>query len=191
MHKFKLGLIVGSNRRESINRKLAQALMRLGADRFDAAIIRIDDLPLYNQDLEAELPEQVVRFKAHIAEVDALLFVTPEHSRSIPAVLKSAIDWGTRPWGKNSWIGKTAAITGTSQGAVGTAVAQQHLRAVLGDIGAQVMGGEAYITFKPELVDANDNVTDESTRKFLKAFLDQLAALTGKLSAKIAPRAAA
>jgi len=191
MHKFKLGLIVGSNRRESINRKLAQALVRLGADSFDAAIIRIDDLPLYNQDLEATLPEQVVRFKAHIAEVDALLFVTPEHSRSIPAVLKSAIDWGTRPWGKNSWIGKTAAITGTSQGAVGTAVAQQHLRAVLGDIGAQVMGGEAYITFKPELVDANDNVTDESTRKFLKAFLDQLAALTGKLSAKIAPRAAA
>jgi len=191
MHKFKLGLIVGSNRRESINRKLAQALVRLGADRFDAAIIRIDDLPLYNQDLEATLPEQVVRFKAHIADVDALLFVTPEHSRSIPAVLKSAIDWGARPWGKNSWIGKTAAITGTSQGAVGTAVAQQHLRAVLGDIGAQVMGGEAYITFKPELVDANDNVTDESTRKFLKAFLDQLAALTGKLSAKIAPRAAA
>ena len=191
MTKFKLGLIVGSNRRESINRKLAQALVRLGADSFDAAIIRIDDLPLYNQDLEATLPEQVVRFKAHIAEVDALLFVTPEHSRSIPAVLKSAIDWGARPWGKNSWIGKTAAITGTSQGAVGTAVAQQHLRAVLGDIGAQVMGGEAYITFKPELVDANDNVTDESTRKFLKAFLDQLAALTGKLSAKIAPRAAA
>ena len=191
MLKFKLGLIVGSNRRESINRKLAQALVRLGADRFDAAIIRIDDLPLYNQDLEATLPEQVVRFKAHIAEVDALLFVTPEHSRSIPAVLKSAIDWGARPWGKNSWIGKTAAITGTSQGAVGTAVAQQHLRAVLGDIGAQVMGGEAYITFKPELVDADDNVTDESTRKFLKVFLDQLAALTGKLSAKIAPRAAA
>jgi len=191
MHKFKLGLIVGSNRRESINRKLAQALVRLGADSFNAAIIRIDDLPLYNQDLEATLPEQVVRFKAHIADVDALLFVTPEHSRSIPAVLKSAIDWGARPWGKNSWIGKTAAITGTSQGAVGTAVAQQHLRAVLGDIGAQVMGGEAYITFKPELVDANDNVTDESTRKFLKAFLDQLAALTGKLSAKIAPRAAA
>jgi chromate reductase len=191
MHKFKLGLIVGSNRRESINRKLAQALVRLGADSFDAGIIRIDDLPLYNQDLEATLPEQVVRFKAHIAEVDALLFVTPEHSRSIPAVLKSAIDWGARPWGKNSWIGKTAAITGTSQGAVATAVAQQHLRAVLGDIGAQVMGGEAYITFKPELVDADDNVTDESTRKFLKVFLDQLAALTGKLSAKIAPRAAA
>jgi len=191
MAKFKLGLIVGSNRRESINRKLAQGLAKLGADTFDATIIRIDDLPLYNQDLEAALPKSVVRFKSHIADVDAVLFVTPEHSRSIPAVLKSAIDWGTRPWGKNSWAGKLAAVTGTSAGAVGTAVAQQHLRSVLGDIGMLVMGGEAYITFKPELVDADDNVTDKSTRMFLKNFLDQLAALTAKFTATIAPRAAA
>jgi chromate reductase len=187
MAKFKLGLIVGSNRRESINRKLAQALAKLGSDRFDTTIIRIDDLPLFNQDLESTLPQPVVRFKSHIADADALLFVTPEHSRSIPAVLKSAIDWGARPWGQNSWTGKPAAVTGTSAGAVGTAVAQQHLRAVLGDIGMLVMGGEAYITFKPELVDGNDNVTDASTRTFLKHFLDQLAALT----AKLAPRAAA
>ncbi len=191
MHKFKLGLIIGSNRRESINRKLAQGLAKLGADSFDATIIRIDDLPLYNQDLEAALPEQVVRFKAHIADVDALLFVTPEHSRSIPAVLKSAIDWGARPWGKTSWTGKLAAITGTSPGAVGTAVVQQHLRAVLGDIGMLVMGGEAYITYKPELVDADSNITDETTRPFLKAFLDQLAALSAKLAVNIAPRAPA
>ena len=85
MAKFKLGLIVGSNRRASINRKLAQALVKLGAKEFDASIIRIDDLPLYNQDLETALPEQVVRFKSHIADSDALLFVTPEHSRSMPA----------------------------------------------------------------------------------------------------------
>lgn len=191
MAKFKLGLIVGSNRRESINRKLAQALAKLGSDTFDATIIRIDDLPLFNQDLESTLPETVVRFKSHIANADALLFVTPEHSRSIPAVLKSAIDWGARPWGQNSWTGKPAAVTGTSAGAIGTAVAQQHLRAVLGDIGMLVMGGEAYITFKPELLDGNDNVTDASTRTFLKNFLDQLAALTAKLTAKRAPRAAA
>ena len=191
MAKFKLGLIVGSNRRESINRKLAQALIKLGAKEFHASIIRIDDLPLFNQDLEAALPESVVRFKSEIATADVLLFVTPEHSRSIPAALKSAIDWGARPWGKNSWTGKPAAVTGTSAGAVGTAVAQQHLRAVLGDIGMLVMGGEAYITFKPELVDGNDTITDESTRTFLKNLLDQLAALTAKLTAKIAPRAAA
>ena len=192
MTKFKLGLIVGSNRRDSINRKLAKGLAKLGADSFDATILRIADLPLYNQDLEAELPEQVVRFKAHIAESDALLFVTPEHSRSIPAVLKNAIDWGARPWGKNSWTGKLAAITGTSPGAIGAAIAQQHLRQVLGSgIGMHVMGGEAYIAFRPELLDANDNVTEESTRKFLKTFLDQLVALTAKLTTRLAPSAAA
>jgi chromate reductase len=190
MTKFKLGLIVGSNRRESINRKLAQALAKLGGDAFEAKFIPIDDLPMYNQDLEQPVPEKVARFKSEVESSDAILFVTPEHSRSIPAVLKNAIDWGTRPWGKNSWTGKTAAVTGTSQGAVATAVAQQHLRAILGDIGVLVMGGEAYITFKPELVDANNNVTDESTRKFLKAFIDQLAALAGKLAPIAAQRAA-
>ena len=189
--KFKLGLIVGSNRRESINRALAQALGQLGADRFEATIVRIDDLPIYNQDLEAALPDSVVRFKAEVEASDAILFVTPEHSRSIPAVLKSAIDWGTRPWGQNSWTGKTAAVTGTSQGAVATAVAQQHLRAVLGDIGMVVMGGEAYISFKPGLLDERHAVTNASVRAFLKAFLDQLAALTAKLTTKVAPRAAA
>jgi chromate reductase len=192
MTKFKLGLIVGSNRRESINRKLAQGLAKLCANEFDATIIRIDDLPLYNQDLEAALPEQVVRFKAHIADADALLFVTPEHSRSIPALLKNAIDWGARPSGKNSWTGKPAAITGTSPGAIGAAIAQQNLRQVLGSgIGMHVMGGEAYLTFKPELVDANDNVTDASVRTFLKAYLDQFAAFVVKFATKVAPRAAA
>jgi chromate reductase len=191
MTKFKLGVIIGSNRRESINRKLAQALIKLGADNFDASVIRIDDLPLYNQDLEADLPETVARFKARIAEADAILFVTPEHSRSIPAVLKSAIDWGSRPWGKNSWIGKLAAVTGATPGTVGTAVVQQHLRAILGDLGVLVMGGEAYITFKPETVDADDNIPDASVRTFLKNYLDQLAALTAKLADKVAPRAAA
>lgn len=191
MTKFKLGVIIGSNRRDSINRKLAQALIKLGSDSFDASVIRIDDLPLYNQDLESELPAPVVRFKAHIADADAILFVTPEHSRSLPAVLKSAIDWGARPWGKNSWIGKLAAVTGTSPGAVGTAVVQQHLRSILGDIGVLVMGGEAYISFKPELLDAGGDIADESVRQFLKTYLDALATLTAKLAGKAASRAAA
>jgi len=191
MTKFKLGLIVGSSRRDSINRKLALALAKLGAAEFDSTIIGIDDLPFYNQDLEAALPEAVARFKAQIAQADALLFVTPEHNRSIPAVLKNAIDWGTRPWGQNSWNGKLAAITGTSPGAVGTAIAQQHLRTVLGNIGVLVMGGEAYVTFKPELLDADGNVTDETTRTFLKAFVDHLATLTARHTAKPASRAAA
>ena len=182
MAKYKLGIIVGSNRRESLNRKLAQALARLGSDHFDAKIIRIDDLPMYNQDLEASLPESVSRFKAQIEANDGILIVTPEHTRSIPAVLKNAIDWGARPWGKNSWTGKPAAITGTSPGAIGTAVAQQHLRQILGVLGMTVMGGEAYINFKPDLIDASGAITDETTEGFLKAYVDQFAALVRRFA---------
>jgi chromate reductase len=182
MPMFKVAVVVGSNRRDSINRKLAQALARLGADKFSAKLVRIDDLPLYNQDLEAELPGSVVRFKAEIKAADALLIVTPEHSRSIPAVLKNAIDWGARPWGKNSWAGKPTAVTGTSPGAIGTAVAQQHLRQILGSLGVLVMGGEAYITFKPGLVDVGGAIADDSTRNFLQAFVDQFASLAARFA---------
>ena len=113
MAKLKLGVVVGSNRRDSINRKLAQALVKLGADAFDATFIQIDDLPMYNQDHEQPVPAPIARFKAAVEASDALLFVSPEHSRSIPAVLKNAIDWGARPWGKTSWPGKPALVTGT------------------------------------------------------------------------------
>ncbi len=184
MAKLKLGLIVGSNRRESINRKLAQVLAKLGAGTFEAKPIQIDDLPMFNQDLEASLPANVARYKAEVESSDALLFVTPEHNRSIPALLKNAIDWGARPWGKTSWPGKPAAIIGTSGGAISTAVAQQHLRAVLGDQGLHIAGGEAYIQFKPELIDAEFNVSDESVRTFLQAFVDKFAAFAGKLASK-------
>ena len=112
-----IAVIVGSNRRASINRKLAQALVKLGADKFHPTFLRIDDLPMFNQDLEANLPAEVVRFKAELTNADGILIVTPEHDRSIPAVLKNAIDWGARPYGKNCWAGKPAFITGTSGGA--------------------------------------------------------------------------
>jgi chromate reductase len=191
MTKFKLGIVVGSNRKDSINRKLAKALAKLGDGAFEPDFIRIDDLPLYNQDLEADLPSEVSRFKTHVEESDALLFVTPEHSRSIPTVLKNAIDWGMRPWGKTSWPNKPAAVTGTSPGAIGSAIVQQHLKAVLGAQGLHLMGGEAYITFKPDLVDANDNVTDESVRTFLKAFIDQFTTFASRFTANAASRTAA
>src|SRR5258708_3790693 len=171
MAKFKVAVIVGSNRRESINRRLAQALTKLGADKFAFSFVQIDDLPIYNQDLEAELPKSVARFKSEIAAADGLLFVTPEHNRSIPTVLKNAIDWGARPYGQNSWNGKPAAITGTSPGAIGAAIAQQHLRQVLGNLGVLVMGGEAYVSFKPGLIDADGPIPDESARKFLHGSL--------------------
>ena len=184
MSKLKLGVIVGSNRKESINRKLAQALVRLGGDAFDATFIQIDDLPMYNQDNETPVPATVARFKAAVEGSDALLFVSPEHSRSIPAVLKNAIDWGMRPWGKTSWPGKPAAVIGTSAGAISTAIVQQHLRAVLGDQGLHLVGGEAYIQFKPELIDDANEVTDPSVQTFLKAFVDKFAAFAAKLAAK-------
>lgn len=191
MTKFKLGIIVGSNRRDSINRKLAKALAKLGGSAFDAKFIEIGDLPLYNQDDEASLAPSVVRFKAEVEAADALLFVTPEFSRSIPAVLKNAIEWGSRPWGKTSWPNKPAAVTGTSPGAIGSAIVQQHLKAVLGAQGLHLMGGEAYITFKPDLVDANNDVTDDSVRGFLKAFIDQFAAYASRFAVKDATQAAA
>lgn len=190
MTKLKLGIVVGSNRRESINRKLAQALVRLGDGAFAAKFIQIDDLPMYNQDIEQPVPEKVARFKAEVEASDALLFVTPEHNRSIPAVLKNAIDWGARPWGKTSWPGKPAAVTGTSGGAISTAVAQQHLRAVLANQGLHLMGGEAYIQFKPELIDAEGHVVDENVRKFLKDFVDKFASFAGRFAPAQAQRAA-
>jgi chromate reductase, NAD(P)H dehydrogenase (quinone) len=182
--KLKLGVIVGSNRKESINRKLAQALVRLGGDAFDATFIQIDDLPMYNQDHEQPVPAPVARFKAAVEGSQALLFVTPEYNRSIPALLKNAIDWGARPWGKTSWPDKPAAVIGTSGGAISTAVVQQHLRAVLGDLGLHLVGGEAYILFKPELIDAAHDVTDANVKTFLKAFIDKFAGFAAKLAVK-------
>jgi chromate reductase len=191
MAKLHLAVIVGSNRRDSINRKLAQALTKLGADKFDANFVRIDDLPMFNQDLEGNLPAEVVRFKNELAHADGVLIVTPEHDRSIPAVLKNAVDWGARPWGKNSWAGKPAFITGTSPGAIGSALAQQHLRSVMTGLGMILQGGEAYVTFKPDLVDDQGNIGDESTRKFLQGFLNQFASLVGHLSTPNVERSAA
>ena len=189
--KPQLAVIVGSNRRQSLNRKLAQALAKLGTGKFEASFVRIDDLPMFNQDQETDLPAEVVRFKAELAKADGILIVTPEHDRSIPAVLKNTIDWGARPYGQNSWGGKPTFITGTSPGAIGTAIAQQHLRAVMVGLGTTLLGGEAYITFKPDLVDAQGNVGDESTRTFLQGFVDRFASLVGRLATPEAARSAA
>ncbi|HWK97685.1 MAG TPA: NADPH-dependent FMN reductase [Pseudolabrys sp.] len=182
MAKLKLGLIVGSNRKESINRKLALALAKLGSDAFEARLIQIDDLPLYNQDNELPLPAPVARFKGEVEGSDALLFVSPEHSRTIPAVLKNAIDWGARPWGKTSWPDKPAAVTGTSGGVISTAVVQQHLRSVLGTQGLHLLGGEAYIQYTADMIDADHNVIDAGVRDFLKTLIDRFAIFARKLA---------
>jgi chromate reductase len=185
-----VAVIVGSNRRESINRKLAQAFVKLGADKFDAKFVRIDDLPIYNQDNEGNLPPEVVRFKDEIAKADGVLIVTPEHNRSMPTVLKNAIDWGARPYGKSVWPGKPGFITGTSPGAISTALVQANLRTVMLGLGMTLLGGESYIQFKPNLVDDAGNVTDESTKTFLQGFVDRFATLVERL-APTAQRAAA
>jgi chromate reductase len=183
-NKSKIAVIVGSTRRDSINRKLAQALVKLGQDankpKLDFTFVEIGDLPLYNQDLEADLPASVSRMKAQLEAADGILVVTPEHSRSIPAALKNAIDWGARPWGKSSWPGKVVAVIGATPGAIGTSIAQLHLRQILGAQGVLVMGGEHYITFEPGLVAADNTITDESTRKFLSGFVANFASLVAR-----------
>jgi chromate reductase, NAD(P)H dehydrogenase (quinone) len=180
--KPQIAVIVGSNRRESINRRLAQALIKLGAGKFEGKIVRIDDLPIYNQDNEANLPPEVVRFKDEIKKADGVLIVTPEHNRSAPTVLKNAIDWGARPYGSSVWPDKPGFITGTSPGAIGTALVQANLRTVMLGLGMTLLGGESYVQFKPNLVDDQGNVTDESTKKFLQSFVDRFATLVERLA---------
>ncbi len=180
--KNRIAVIVGSTRRESINRQLAKALAKLGEDKLDVTFVEIGDLPLYNQDLEADLPPSVSRMKAQLEAADGILIVTPEHSRSIPAALKNAIDWAARPWGKSSWPGKAAAVIGATPGAIGTSIAQLHLRQILGAQGVLVMGGEAYITFKPDLIAADHTVSDASTRKFLSDFVASFVSLVSRLA---------
>jgi chromate reductase, NAD(P)H dehydrogenase (quinone) len=191
MPSSRIAVIVGSNRRDSLNRKLAQAMVALGGGKFDAHFVRIDDLPMYNQDNEGQLPPEVVRFKDEIGAADGVLIVTPEHDRSIPAVLKNAVDWGARPYGKNSWAGKPGFITGTSPGAIGSALAQQHLRSVMTGLGMTLLGGEAYVTFKPNLIDDQGRIGDDSTRTFLQGFVDRFAGLVAQLSAGAKRSAAA
>jgi len=186
MAKPQIAVIVGSNRRESINRRYAKALAKLGAAKFDANFVRIDDLPMFNQDNESNLPPEVVRFKDEIKKADGVLIVTPEHDRSMPAVLKNAVDWGARPFGTSVWPGKPGFITGTSGGAIGTALVQAHLRTVMLGLGMTLLGGEAYVTNKQGLFDEEGNIGDETTQKFLQGFMDRFSTLVEKLTGKSA-----
>ncbi len=181
MHK--VGVIVGSIRQDSINRKYAAALTKLAQGKLDCRELRIDDLPLFNQDDEASPVPEVVRFKAEVKAADAILFVTPEHNRSIPAAMKNAIDWASRPPSDRSFKGKVAAITGTSKGRISTAVAQQHLRAIVnGHFLALVGSPEVFLNYNDALFDDDDNVLDETTKKHLTTFVDSFARLIDAFS---------
>lgn len=175
MARFKIAVIVGSLRKDSYNLKLGKAIAALGQDVFEARFLQIGDLPLYNQDLEANFPEQAARLKSEIRDSDAVLFVTPEYNRDLPGVLKNAIDWCSRPYGQNAFAGKPAAICGASPGAIGTACAQQSLRSILGYLDMTLMGQpEVYFQFKDGIIDAEGNIASDDTRKFLQGFVDKL-----------------
>jgi chromate reductase, NAD(P)H dehydrogenase (quinone) len=168
--------IAGSVRKASFNKSALRAAQKLVPEGASIEIFDIDGLPGFNQDEEKNPPAKVTELKAKIRAADAILFVTPEYNYSIPGVLKNAIDWASRPYGKNSFNGKPTAGIGASGGAIGTAAAQQHLRSILAYLNVTLMGQpEGYIAFKPGLVDDQHNVTDESVRKFLQTYVDAFA----------------
>ena len=174
MSTFTVGYFVGSLARESINRKLALALTRLAPKQLEMREIPIGDLPLYSYDYDADYPPPARALKDAIAGVDAVLFVTPEYNRSIPGGLKNAIDWASRPYGQNSFTRKPSGVIGTSPGKIGTAVAQQHLRSILAFCNSPLMNAvEAYIEFTPGLITDKGDVTVESTRDFLRDYMDE------------------
>lgn len=172
-----VAVIVGSLRRESANRQLAQAVARLAAGRLDMRILEIGDLPLYNEDLWESPPSAALRLKREVEAADGVLFVTPEYNRSFTPAIKNVIDWGTRPWGRNSWAAKPAAILGTSPGAIGSAVAQNALKSVLSAADTVLMGQpEVYLTYKPELFGAEHEIVDARTRELLERWVARFAA---------------
>jgi len=177
MTTYKVGYLIGSLARGSINRKLASALVRLAPDGLVLSEIGFGDLPLYSYDFDADFPPSARQFKAAIAAVDAVLFVTPEYNRSIPGGLKNAIDWASRPYGQNAFARKPTAIIGASTGKIGTAVAQTHLRSIMAFCNSPLMNAiEAYIQFTPGLVTDDGTVTNESTERFLRNYMTEMQA---------------
>src|SRR5262245_675596 len=171
---FTAGYMVGSLAKGSLNRKLSRALTRLAPDDLHLREIPIGDLPLYSYDYDADYPPAARALKDAIASVDAVLFVTPEYNRSIPGGLKNAIDWASRPWGKNSFARKPSAIVGTSPGKIGTAVAQQHLRSILAFCNSPLMNSiEAYIQFEPGMISDDGEVANTAMEGFLRNFMKE------------------
>ena len=170
---MKVAILVGSLRAGSFNLLLSRALSRMGPREWTWQHIAIGDLPFYNQDHDAAMPAESKRLKQEIEAADALMFVTPEYNRSIPGVLKNAIDIASRPYGKNSFAGKPAGVIGTSVGAIGTALAQQHLRNMLAYLDVPTLNQpEAFIHFREGLIDHAGEVTDEKTRDFLQRWVN-------------------
>lgn len=183
MASRKIAIIVGSLRRESFNGKLARALTKLAPSDFTFTIVEIGDLPLYNQDDDDNQAPVVKRLKSEIAAADGLVFVTPEYNRSIPGVLKNAIDHASRPYGQSVWAGKPAGVIGISVGAIGTALAQQHLRNILAYLDVPTLGQpEVFLQMKDGLFEADGSIGPAS-RTFLQDWMDRYVAWVRQHSA--------
>ena len=177
MTNYKVGYFIGSLSSTSINRLLSKAMIKLAPKELQFTEIPFSDLPLYRPEFDADYPAPAKAFKEAIAAVDAVLFVTPEYNRSIPGGLKNAIDFASRPYGKNSFARKPSAVIGTSPGKIGTAVAQQHLKSILSFCNSPQMNAiQAYIQFAPGLITDDGEVTDETTEEFLRNYMREFQA---------------
>ncbi|MBS7838399.1 NADPH-dependent FMN reductase [Wohlfahrtiimonas chitiniclastica] len=169
-----IAFVVGSIRQGSLNQQLAVAVSHLLPADYEAVFADLSQLPMYNQDNEAPTLEAVLDFKKVIAASDAVIFVTPEYNRSIPALLKNAIDHGSRPYGSSVWQGKPAGILGTSPGALGTALAQQHLRNILSCLNMPVMSQpDVYLQYHDNTFDTDGHITNDSTKAYLEGWVNQ------------------
>ena len=178
--QHQIAVIVGSLRRESLNRKLADGIARLAPPDFDFTQLEIGDLPLYNQDDDANQATSVLRLKREVSAAQGVLFVTPEYNRSMPGVLKNALDHASRPYGKSAWAGKPAGVLGVSVGAAGTALAQQHLRNTLAYLDMPTLGQpEVFLQAKEGLFDADGNIGEKS-RDFLQGWMNAFVAWVRK-----------
>ncbi|CAG9183833.1 2-hydroxy-1,4-benzoquinone reductase [Cupriavidus laharis] len=174
MRSINIAVLVGSLRKESLNNKLARAIAVLAPADFAFQHVRIDDLPPYNQEDDAKPAESVARMREQIAAADGLMFVTPEYNRSIPGVLKNAIDHGSRPFGKSVWTGKPGGVIGISPSPLGTAIAQQHLRSILSYLDVRTIGQpEVYLKSEDGLFDEAGEIQNHATRQFLESWMSR------------------
>jgi chromate reductase len=188
MATYKIGYFVGSLASGSINRALSKALIKLAPGELEFTEIPIKDLPLYSYDYDADFPPEGRALKEAIEGSDGILFVSPEYNRSIPGALKNAIDWGSRPWGTNSFARKPTGIIGASPGSIGTAVMQSSMRAVLSFLDApQLNAPEAYVKFNPDAFGSDGEVKDESTEAFLRHYMEEYCAFVQRVLAANAP----
>lgn len=174
MSQYQIAVVVGSLRRDSFNRQLADALSALAPPELSFKQVRIDDLPLYNQDDDSSPADPVKRLKSEIKAAQGVLFVTPEYNRSIPGVLKNAIDHASRPYGQSVWAGKPAGVVGASVGAPGASMAQQHLRNMLAYLDMPTLGQpEVFIHVKDGLFDEGGNLANAESKAFLQGWMDR------------------